>query len=34
MLDLNSRQANFVEKAPDDLLAEAVDLIQGFIEIR
>jgi mRNA interferase MazF len=34
MLDLNSRQATFVEKAPDDLLAEAVDLIQGFIEIR
>ena len=33
MLDLNSRQAEFIEKVPDDILAEAVDLIIGFIEI-
>lgn len=34
MLDLNSRKATFVEKAPAELVAEAVDLIIGFIEIR
>ena len=34
MLDLNSRRASFEEKAPMDILAEAVDLITGFIEIR
>ena len=34
MLDLNSRGATFVEKAPADLVAEAVDLITSFIEIR
>lgn len=34
MLDLNSRNATFVEKAPADLVAEAVDLITSFIEIR
>lgn len=34
MLDLNSRKATFVEKAPAELVAEAVDLITGFIEIR
>lgn len=34
MLDLNSRNATFVEKAPPDLVAEAVDLITSFIEIR
>jgi len=34
MLDLNSRGASFVEKAPADILAEAVDLIVGFVEIR
>ena len=34
MLDLNSRNASFVEKAPASLTAEAVDLLMGFIEIR
>lgn len=33
MLDLNSRRAAFEEKAPADIVAEAVDLICGFIEI-
>lgn len=33
MLDLNVRNASFVEKAPTELVAEAVDLITGFIEI-
>ena len=34
MLDLHSRNASFVEKAPEELVAEAVDLIIGFVEIR
>lgn len=33
-LDLNSRSASFVEKAPVALTAEAVDLLIGFMEIR
>ena len=33
MLDLNSRNALFVEKAPAALTVEAVDIITGFIEI-
>lgn len=33
MLDLNSRMASFVEKAPADILTEAVDLITAMIEI-
>lgn len=33
MLDLNSRRASFEEKAPSDLVAEAVDIISGFLEI-
>lgn len=32
MLDLYSRRAAFEEKAPDDILSEAVDIIQGIIE--
>jgi hypothetical protein len=32
MLDLSSRKAAFAEKAPEDILAEAIDIIQGFIE--
>ena len=32
MLDLNSRRAAFEEKAPDDVVAEAVDIIRGIIE--
>ena len=34
MLDLNSRHASFVEKAPEDILFEAVDMITSFIEIK
>ena len=30
MLDLQSRNASFEEKAPDDIVADAVDLIIGF----
>ena len=33
MLDLNSRRAAFEEKAPAEIVAEAVDLIHSFIEI-
>lgn len=32
-LDCGTRNAAFVEKLPAELLAEAVDLIIGFIEI-
>lgn len=32
MLDLGSRHAAFGEKAPAEIIAEAVDLIMGFIE--
>ena len=34
MLDLNSRNAVFAEKAPEDITAEAADLIIGFVERR
>lgn len=34
MLDLASRKASFEEKAPDDIVAEVVDIISGFIEIK
>ena len=34
MLDLQSRNASFEEKAPDDIVADAVDLIIGFVEIK
>lgn len=33
MLDLKSRNANFEEKAPAEVVAEVVDLLMGFIEI-
>ena len=32
MLDLNSRKAAFEEKTPDDILAEAIDIIRAIIE--
>ena len=32
MLDLNSRRAAFEEKAPGDILAEAIDIIRAIIE--
>ena len=34
MLDLRSRHAAFEEKAPEDITAEAVDMITSFIEIK
>ncbi|MCI9294948.1 MAG: type II toxin-antitoxin system PemK/MazF family toxin [Lawsonibacter sp.] len=34
MLDLSSRRAAFEEKAPADLVAEAVDFIIGFVEMK
>ena len=34
MLDLNSRNASFVEKAPDIIVNEVVDLITSFLEVR
>lgn len=34
MLDLASRGAGFVEKVPEDVLTEVIDMITGFIEIR
>lgn len=33
-LDLKSRKASFEEKAPEDIVAEAVDLIIGFVETK
>ncbi|HCS73034.1 MAG TPA: toxin MazF [Clostridiales bacterium] len=32
-LDMQSRNASFVEKAPEDLIAEAVDIVIAMIEI-
>ena len=32
-LDMQSRNAAFEEQAPEDITAEAVDIITGFIEI-
>lgn len=34
MLDLTSRRAIFEEKAPAELVAEAADLIIGFVELK
>ena len=34
MLDLNSRRASYEEKASAELVAEAVDMITGFIELK
>jgi mRNA interferase MazF len=31
-LDVSIRNGSFVEKAPDDIIDEVVDMIQGFIE--
>jgi mRNA interferase MazF len=33
ILDLNARKAEYIEKLPDDILEEAVDIIFGLIEI-
>ena len=32
-LDLSKRNANFLEKAPADIISDAVDMIFSFIEI-
>jgi mRNA interferase MazF len=32
-LDINARNYEFIEKLPDDILLEVVDIIIGFIEI-
>jgi mRNA interferase MazF len=32
-LDINARNYEFIEKIPDDILLEVVDIIIGFIEI-
>lgn len=32
-LDIQKRNAALIEKAPEDVIAEAVDIIMGFIEI-
>ena len=34
MLDLTSRHAAFTESAPQDIVAEVVDIITGFIEMK
>ena len=33
ILDLSKSNAVFIEKAPDDIVSETVDIITGFIEI-
>ena len=33
MMDIAARNAEFIEQAPDDLLAEAIDIIIGIIEL-
>ena len=32
-LDLNARHAAFFERVPDDILAEVIDIISGFVEV-
>ena len=34
MLDLRSRRASFEEKAPEEITAEAVDMIISFVELK
>jgi len=33
IIDINARNYEFVEKAPQDVVLEAIDIIKGFIEI-
>jgi len=33
ILDLHERNADFIEKAPDDVIFEVADIISGFVEI-
>ncbi|MDR3237920.1 MAG: hypothetical protein LBT84_05390 [Spirochaetia bacterium] len=32
-LDINVRNYTYIEKLPDDILLEIIDIINGFIEI-
>jgi mRNA interferase MazF len=32
-LDINARKYEFIEKIPDDILMEVVDIINGFLEL-
>ena len=32
-LDINARNYEFIEKVPEDILLEVIDIISGFIEI-
>jgi len=32
-LDINARNYEFIEKIPDDILLEVIDIINGFIEV-
>lgn len=32
-LDVNIRKASFIEKAPNDIISEVVDMMESFIEI-
>ena len=34
VLNLKKRSAEFIERAPDDIIIAAVDIISGFIEIK
>ncbi|MCL2401950.1 MAG: type II toxin-antitoxin system PemK/MazF family toxin [Oscillospiraceae bacterium] len=34
VLNLKKRSVEFIERAPDDIVIEAVDIISGFIEIK
>jgi len=33
ILDVQQRRAEFIEKAPEDIIFEVIDIISGFIEI-
>ena len=33
ILDIGNRNAEFIEKAPEDILVEAVDIVSGIVEI-
>ena len=32
-LDINVRQYKFIEKAPNDILLDVIDILSGFIEV-
>jgi hypothetical protein len=33
VLDLDARKAEFIERLPDDILADVVDIIIGMVEL-